>query len=75
MLFTETPINNDRYISLTFEVCESSVLHGFAGYFDSVLYDDLTMSEEIQWTPSNPATLGTCQSVRGVASFSGVNLH
>ncbi len=32
----------------------------------------------LQWTPSNPATLGTCQSVliRGVASFiSGVNLH
>ncbi len=31
----------------------------------------------IQWTPSNPATLGICQSVliRGVATFSGVNLH
>ncbi len=29
----------------------------------------------IQWTPSNPATLGTSQSVliRGVASFSGVD--
>ncbi len=30
-----------------------------------------------QWTPSNPATLGTSQSVliRGVASFQGVELY
>ncbi len=31
----------------------------------------------LQWTPSNPVTLGTCQSVliRGVASFQGSDLH
>ncbi len=34
-------------------------------------------SDEIQWTPSNPATLGTSQSVliRGVASFQGPRLE
>ena len=41
----DVPINNDRYISLKFEVGESSLLHGFAGYFDSVLYRDLHMSK------------------------------
>lgn len=40
----EIPINNERYVSLTFAVREASVLHGFAGYFDSVLYEDLHMS-------------------------------
>ncbi len=31
----------------------------------------------VQWTPSNPATLGTCQSVliRGVASFQGCEAY
>ena len=33
----DVPINNDRYISLKFEVGKSSLLHEFAGYFDSVL--------------------------------------
>ena len=47
VLSLDVPINNERYVSLTFEVCEASVLHGFAGYFDSVLYDDLTMSEPV----------------------------
>ena len=44
-VFPDIPINNERYISMDFDVLDSSVLHGFAGYFDSVLYDDLHMSE------------------------------
>lgn len=41
----DIPINNERYASLKFPVEKASVLHGFAGYFDSVLYDDLHMSK------------------------------
>lgn len=41
----DTPINNDRYISLRFEVKQATVLHGFSGYFDTVLYDEHTLSE------------------------------
>ena len=43
-LSVDTPINNERYTSLRFHVKESYVLHGFAGYFDTVLYDDFTLS-------------------------------
>ena len=43
----DTPINNERYISLRFDVKESYVLHGFAGYFDTVLYDDITLSKSV----------------------------
>ena len=45
ILYVDTPINNERYICLRFEVKESYVLHGFAGYFDTLLYDDLTLSK------------------------------
>ncbi len=42
---SDSLIHNDRYISLKFDVSESSVLHGFSGYFDSILYEDLHMSK------------------------------
>lgn len=47
ILFLDNPINNERYVCLHFEVKESYVLHGFAGYFDTLLYDDLTLSKLI----------------------------
>ena len=43
-IFVDTPICNHRFIALDFQVLEASMLHGFAGYFDSTLYDDLHMS-------------------------------
>ena len=46
-LFLDNPINNERYVCLRFEVKESYVLHGFAGYFDTLLYDDFTLSKLI----------------------------
>ncbi|KAL3315106.1 hypothetical protein Ciccas_006262 [Cichlidogyrus casuarinus] len=36
--------SNERYISLTFECGQDCTVHGFAGFFESVLYDDITMS-------------------------------
>ncbi|GAB0095126.1 Protein arginine N-methyltransferase [Sergentomyia squamirostris] len=40
----EPLINNNRYKNLRFTAKNDSVLHGFAGYFDTVLYKDVTMS-------------------------------
>ncbi|CAG8639921.1 1692_t:CDS:10, partial [Acaulospora colombiana] len=43
----EMPINNfhnTRYSKRIFEVKESGLLHGIAGYFESVLYKDILMS-------------------------------
>ncbi|XP_064640295.1 protein arginine N-methyltransferase 5-like [Lineus longissimus] len=37
-------IDNTRYIDLEFQIKENCVLHGFAGYFDTVLYKDVTLS-------------------------------
>ncbi|XP_077503631.1 protein arginine N-methyltransferase 5 isoform X2 [Amblyomma americanum] len=36
--------DNSRYKSLRFKVRDNSILHGFAGYFDTVLYKDVTLS-------------------------------
>lgn len=45
----ETPIDNTRYESRRFTIKCDSVLHGFAGYFETVLYKDVMLS-------INPAT-------------------
>lgn len=37
-------IDNSRYKSLKFEIEDHYILHGFAGYFDCVLYKDVTLS-------------------------------
>lgn len=36
--------DNSRYEIKTFEVQQNSVLHGFSGYFDTVLFKDITLS-------------------------------
>ena len=41
----DIPINNERFCSLKFPVATSSMVHGFAGYFDTVLYNQITLSE------------------------------
>ncbi|XP_071958231.1 protein arginine N-methyltransferase 5-like [Antedon mediterranea] len=38
--------DNKRYKSIEFDISESAVLHGFAGYFDTVLYADIKLSTE-----------------------------
>ncbi len=55
----------DRCVRIATEMCKSKTLQG-----PSVQEQQ---SSPYSWTPSNPATLGTCQSVliRGVASFQG----
>ncbi|XP_059610561.1 protein arginine N-methyltransferase 5 [Phlebotomus argentipes] len=40
----EKVINNNRFERLTFTARLDAVLHGFAGYFDAVLYKDITLS-------------------------------
>lgn len=40
---------NERYTKLTFKTQNKCVCHGFAGYFEATLYDDVTIST----TPSN----------------------
>lgn len=37
-------IDNTRYEKLTFEVQQDSVVHGFSGFFDTVLYKDVKLS-------------------------------
>uniref|UniRef100_A0A8C5H4G8 Protein arginine N-methyltransferase 5 n=1 Tax=Gouania willdenowi TaxID=441366 RepID=A0A8C5H4G8_GOUWI len=39
-----TDMNNNRYQCLRFPVECNSVLHGFAGYFETTLYKDVTLS-------------------------------
>ena len=43
---TDVPINNQRFTSLSFQ-CNSTntVIHGFAGYFDTILYKDIKLSK------------------------------
>lgn len=38
-------MNNNRYQCLRFPVSCNSVLHGFAGYFETTLYKDVTLSK------------------------------
>lgn len=40
----DSVIDNTRHKSLEFEIQDNYVLHGFAGYFDTVLYKDITLS-------------------------------
>ena len=42
---TDDPIVNERYLMLRFKVPESTTVHGFAGYFDTELYDNFTLSK------------------------------
>ncbi|KAG6610513.1 Protein arginine N-methyltransferase [Phytophthora cinnamomi] len=41
-----TRIDNRRQAELRFTAAESAVVHGLAGYFDAVLFDDVTLSIE-----------------------------
>jgi uncharacterized protein with PQ loop repeat len=36
--------DNSRYRSLSFNISQNCVLHGFSGYFDTVLYKNITLS-------------------------------
>lgn len=38
--------NNNRYTTLTFDIKQDCILHGFAGYFNAVLYKDVNISIE-----------------------------
>lgn len=44
MFVSDNPIDNTRYKCLTFKVEQDCVLHGFAGFFDTVLYKDIMLS-------------------------------
>ncbi|RZF45255.1 hypothetical protein LSTR_LSTR015088 [Laodelphax striatellus] len=41
---TDEVPDNTRYKQLTFDVKTTSILHGFSGYFSTVLYKDTTLS-------------------------------
>ena len=45
MTFAGPVIDNNRYGSLEFDVPIDTILHGFAGYFDCILYKDVTLSK------------------------------
>lgn len=40
----DTVIDNTRYITLEYDIDTDAVLHGFAGYFDTVLYKNVNLS-------------------------------
>lgn len=42
--FQAKPIDNRRDVDLRFHAKSNAVVHGFAGYFESVLYGDVTLS-------------------------------
>ncbi|XP_017880424.1 protein arginine N-methyltransferase 5 [Ceratina calcarata] len=42
----ENNSDNSRYETRVFKVQQNSVLHGFSGYFDTVLFNDVTLSIE-----------------------------
>lgn len=52
-------IDNSRYVVRKFDVQQNAILHGFSGYFESVLFEDVTISIEpgthspgmISWFP------------------------
>ncbi len=46
LLFVET-IDNGRYGILDFKIELDTMLHGFAGYFECTLYNDVTLSKLI----------------------------
>uniref|UniRef100_A0AAX7SEW0 Protein arginine N-methyltransferase 5 n=1 Tax=Astatotilapia calliptera TaxID=8154 RepID=A0AAX7SEW0_ASTCA len=46
-----TDMNNNRYQCLRFTVGCNSVLHGFAGYFETTLYKDVTLSKSADPDP------------------------
>ena len=46
-VFLLSDMNNNRYQCLKFTVGCNSVLHGFAGYFETTLYKDVTLSKSI----------------------------
>eukprot|EP00961_Rhodomonas_salina_P243293 3287693-Rhodomonas_salina.1 len=43
-LISQVPIDNTRQSTHRFQVARSSCLHGFAGYFDALLYGDVHIS-------------------------------
>ena len=47
-LYADKPINNDRHVRLKFTTFnQAAILHGFAGYFYTILYRDITLSQFI----------------------------
>jgi len=40
----DAQIDNSRFATLTFKITSSSMLHGFAGFFDAKLYEDIHIS-------------------------------
>lgn len=42
--FPDEEIDNKRFKTFKFKVEQDSVLHGFSGYFDTVLYKDVKLS-------------------------------
>ncbi|KAJ1523643.1 hypothetical protein ONE63_001486 [Megalurothrips usitatus] len=45
----DVPIDNSRFKTLQFKIRQNGVLHGFSGYFETILYQDVMLS-------INPAT-------------------
>lgn len=43
-LAPDDPIDNTRYKKLSFTAAQDSVIHGFSGFFDTVLYKDVVLS-------------------------------
>ena len=41
----DVPIDNSRSVSIDFEIQNSCLVHGFAGFFRTVLYKDLFLSK------------------------------
>ena len=53
-------VDNNRACSLEFEIKESCTIHGFAGYFDSQLYNQTYISWVVWFVPSVSCKFAVC---------------
>ena len=68
-MFADEVIDNSRFLSLEFNIEDTAVLHGFAGYFDTRLYADVYLSKTIsqnihiheKWIKIKKHPLTVCQ--------------
>ena len=45
MSISDAVIDNTRHICMQFDIDQDALLHGFSGYFETVLYGDINLSK------------------------------
>jgi protein arginine N-methyltransferase 5 len=45
MSISDAVIDNTRHLCMEFDIDQDALLHGFSGYFETVLYGDIKLSK------------------------------